>query len=105
MKPGQKELVYEADELNRTSVAFSVNADGTLRQEGIFAPFSQYCDITDDQGNVYIADGDVAIFDKDGKALRRIHMEDRPISLAIGGKAKDILFITTSRGLYAARIK
>ena len=32
-------------------------------------------------------------------------MEDRPISLAIGGKAKDILFITTSRGLYAARIK
>ena len=105
VKPGQKELAYEADELNRTTVAFSVNANGSLKQEGIFAPFSQYCTIADAQGNVYIADGDVAIFDKDGKPVRRIHMEDRPISLAIGGKAKDILFITTSRGLYAARIK
>ena len=42
---------------------------------GVF-PFSQYCTIADAQGNVYIADGDVAIFDKDGKAIRRIHMED-----------------------------
>ena len=103
--PGQSQDVYVGDELNKTSVAFSVNSDGTLRQKGIFAPFSQYCDITDTEGNVYIADGDVAIFDKNGTPVRRIHMEDRPISLAIGGKNHNLLFITTSRGLYAARIK
>ena len=103
--PGQKQDVYVGDELNKTSVAFSVAEDGTLRQKGVFVPFSQYCDITDADGNVYVADGDVAIFDADGKPLRRIHMEDRPISLAIGGKDRNLLFITTSRGLYAARIK
>ena len=103
--PGQKGLVYVGDELNKTSVAFSVRADGTLQREDRTIPFSQYCDITDDRGNVYIADGDVAVFDRDGKPVRRIHMEDRPISLAIAGKDREFLFITTSRGLYAARIK
>lgn len=103
--PGQSQDVYVGDELNQTSVAFSVNADGTLKQKGIFAPFSQYCDITDAEGNVYIADGDVIIYDKGGKLIRRIHMEDRPISLAIGGKDKEMLLITTSRGLYAARLR
>ena len=44
--PGQSQEVYVADELNRTTVAFSVNADGTLKQKGIFAPFSQYCIIS-----------------------------------------------------------
>jgi len=105
VRPGQAQDVYVGDELNKTSVAFSVNADGTLRRKGIFAPFSQYCTIADAAGNVYIADGDVAIFDKDGKPVRRIHMEDRPISLTFGGKNAELLFITTSRGLYAARIK
>ncbi|MDI9550694.1 MAG: glycosyl hydrolase family 28-related protein [Bacteroidota bacterium] len=103
--PGQSQEVYVADELNRTTVAFSVNADGTLKQKGIFAPFSQYCIISDAEGNVYIADGDIVIFDRDGEPLRRIHMEDRPISLAIGGKNKEMLLITTSRGFYVARIK
>ena len=105
MTPGQSQDVYVGDELNKTTVAFSVNPDGTLSQKGLFAPFSQYCAITDDQGNVYIADGDVVMYGKDGRLIRRIRLEDRPISLAIGGLNKEMLLITTSRGLYAARIK
>ena len=103
--PGQSQDVYVGDELNKTTFAFSVNPDGTLLQKGLFAPFSQYCAITDDQGNVYIADGDVVMYGKDGRLIRRIRLEDRPISLAIGGLNKEMLLITTSRGLYAARIK
>ena len=103
--PGQQAPVYVCDELNQLSVAFSVNPDGSLKRGTKTIPFCQYCDIVDAQGNVYVADGDVAIFDRDGKPVRRIHMEDRPISLAIGGKSGEFLFITTSRGLYAARIK
>ena len=105
VSPGQAQPVYVGDELNRTTVEFSVAADGSLRQKGIFAPFSQYCSISDAEGNVYIADGDILIYGKDGGLQRRIPMEDRPISLAIGGKNREMLLITTSRGLYAARIK
>ncbi len=103
--PGQRQPVYVCDELNKTSVAFTVNPDGTLKRGTKTIPFGQYCNITDAQGNLYVADGDVAIFDRDGTPVRRIHMEDRPISLALGGKNGEFLFITTSRGLYAARIK
>jgi len=103
--PGQRNPVYVEDELNKVSVAFSVNADGTLKRLDKTLPFGQYCDIVDADGNVYIADGDVVVYDKDGRQLRRMHVEDRPISLAIGGRNRDLLFITTSRGLYAARIK
>ena len=103
--PNQQNPVYVHDELNKVSVAFSVNADGSLKRMDKTIPFGQYCIITDEAGNVYIADGDVVVYDKNGNQLRRMHMEDRPISLAIGGKNKDMLLITTSRGLYAARIK
>ena len=103
--PNQKDPVYVVDELNKLSVAFTVNPDGTLKRGAKTIPFGQYCNITDAQGNIYVADGDIAIFDRDGKPVRRIHMEDRPISLVFGGKNGEFLFITTSRGLYAARIK
>ena len=103
--PGQAQPVWVGDELNKVSVAFSVRADGSLQRLDRTVPFSQYCDIVDGDGNLYVADGDVVIYDRNGTLTRRVHMEDRPISLAIGGKDRNLLFITTSRGVYAARIK
>ena len=68
-------------------------------------PFGQYSNVTDDNGNIYIADGEIFVYDKSGKEQRRIQVEERPISLAIGGRQKDILFVTTTRSIYGIRIK
>ena len=40
-----------------------------------------------------------------GKEQRRIQIEERPISLAIGGRQKDMLFVTTSSSFYGIKIR
>ena len=103
--PGQKEPVYVVNEMNKTTVRLSVGADGRLSEQEVVCPFGQYSNVTDADGNVYIADGEIFVYDKSGKEQRRIQVEERPISLAIGGRQKDILFVTTSRSIYGVKIK
>lgn len=103
--PGQQESVYAVNEMNKTTVQLSVGADGRLTEQKILCPFGQYSNVTDAEGNVYIADGEIFVYDKSGNEQRRIQIEERPISLAIGGKQKDMLFVTTTRSLYGVRIR
>ena len=71
----------------------------------MLCPFGQYSNVTDAEGNVYVADGEIFVYDKSGKEQRRIQMEERSISLAIGGAQKDRLFVTTTRSIYGIKIK
>lgn len=103
--PGQQEPVYAVNEMNKTTVQLTVASDGRLTEQKVLCPFGQYSNVTDAEGNVYIADGEIFVYDKSGKEQRRIQVEERPISLAIGGKQKDILFVTTTRSLYGVKIR
>ena len=91
--PGQSEPVYIVNEMNKTTVQLSVGVDGRLTEQGIICPYGQYSNVTDADGNVYVADGEIFVYDKSGKEQRRIQIEERPISLAIGGRQKDMLFV------------
>lgn len=97
--PGQTEPVYVANEMNKTTVAFKVNSDGSLCDGKVLCPYSQYCDITDSKGNIFIADGEIIMLNSNGTETRRIRMEERPISMALN-KTEDILYVTTSKSLY-----
>ena len=103
--PGQSEPVYIVNEMNKTTVQLSVGGDGRLTEQGIICPYGQYCNVTDADGNVYVADGEIFVYDKYGKEQRRIQIEERPISLAIGGRQKDMLFVTTSSSFYGIKIR
>lgn len=91
--PGQSEPVYIVNEMNKTTVQLSVGVDGRLTEQGIICPYGQYSNVTDADGNVYVADGEIFVYDKSGKEQRRIQIEERPISLAIGGRQKDMLLL------------
>jgi hypothetical protein len=102
--PGQTEPVYVANESARTTVSARVNADGTLAGLKEAYPQGQYSSATDKEGNVYVADGEIFVYNPDGKEIKRIQLEERPISLAIGGKDFNILFATTTKSLYGIRL-
>jgi hypothetical protein len=102
--PGQKEPVYVIHENNKTTVRFDVNVDGTLTNQTTAYPHGQYSSVTDKNGNLYIADGEIFVYDQSGRLIRRIQMEERPISVAIGGKNFNILFVTTSKSLFGVNI-
>ena len=52
-----------------------------------------------------VLSSNIVFFDKSGKEVKRIRLEERPISLAIGGKDFNILFATTTKSLYGIHIE
>jgi len=104
LTPGQTEPVYVAHENNKTTVRLNVNADGTLANLKEEYLHGQYSSAVDKDGNLYIADGEIFVFDKSGKQIKRIQMEERPLSIAIGGKDFNTLFVTTSKSLYGIKL-
>ena len=58
---------------------------------------------TDAAGNVYIASGQVWIYDRDGKQLGVLEVPERPGALAFGGSDGRTLFIGARSSLYSIR--
>jgi hypothetical protein len=103
--PGQAEPFFVAHENNKTTVRLDVQPDGSLANMKTLYPQGQYSSTTDSDGNLYIADGEIFVYDKTGLEVNRITLEERPISLTIGGKDKNILFATTTKSLFSIKIK
>ena len=61
--------------------------------------------MTDTNGNVYIASGQVWIYDRNGKEIGVLELPERPASLAFGGPDKRTLFIGARSSLYSIRTK
>jgi hypothetical protein len=102
--PGQTEPLYVVDESRKATVRLDVNPDGTLTNMGEAYPHGQYSNVVDKNGNLYIADGEIFVFDRSGREVKRIRLEERPISMVIGGKDSNILFVTTTKSLYGINL-
>ena len=103
-RPGQTEPVYVTHENNKTTVRLDVKADGSLANLQTLYPQGQYSTAVDKNGNLYIADGDIFVYDKSGKLINRLQLEERPISLAIGDKDFSTLFVTTTKSFYSIKL-
>ena len=94
--------VYAADEYDKRTVSMDVSAEGYVSNLKYFAERGEFDSATDDQGNVYIADGQVYVYDSSGKEIRVIKVPERPTSLTFSGNT---LFVTGHEGLYEVRVK
>ncbi|MGC9344832.1 MAG: gluconolaconase, partial [Bacteroidales bacterium] len=97
--------VFITREIDKTTVRLEVAPDGTLKSMQEIIARGEYSSVVDSEGNLYIADGQIFIFDSNLKETGRISLEERPISIIIGGEKRDILFITTHSSLYGIKIK
>lgn len=101
--PGQPFYVTDESAL-RTWVA-DVAPDGSLRHFKLFAEQGGESVTIDDHGNVYIAAGQIYVYDSKGKLLDTIAVPERPVQLVFGGPAHRTLFIAARDSLYAVRTR
>ena len=96
------ETIYTLDEYHQRVIHSETDTQGFLQRSHVFADGGDRSVVTDQTGNVYVANGDISIFDSTGKAIGTIEVPERPTSLLIsGGK----LYITAISSLYQVRLK
>jgi len=100
--PGDRVFVSNSSE--DMTYSARVNADGTLGNLQPFADRGGESVATDRNGNVYVANGQVFVYDKAGKATGHIDVPERPIALAVGGPNGKTLFMTSAHSLFAVEL-
>lgn len=93
--PGQP--LYAVDEYDKRTVRFQVDTKGYLSDLKYFAERGEFSAIPDEQGNVWIADGDIYKFNPNGVQQQLIHTPERPSTLTIHN---DTLYFTGRTALY-----
>jgi hypothetical protein len=100
-KPGERLFVTNGSE--NVTYSGTVAPGGTLTDLKPFANRGGESVAVDDRGRVYVANGQVFVYDANGKQLGRIDMPERPLQILFGGPDGHTLFILTHHSLYAAR--
>ena len=101
--PGQP--FYGTDEYGKRTVRMQVQPDGTLINLTHFIEQGDFGAVTDKEGNVYVIDGHVYVFNKNGEYIRVIEAPERPASIVIGGKEGNELFMAARASLYRVRMR
>jgi hypothetical protein len=101
--PGEPFYITDESEL-RTWVA-DVNSDGSLINFRVFADQGGESVTTDSRGNVYIAAGQIYVYDPAGMLIDTIEVPERPVQLVFGGKDRKTLFIAARTSLYSVRTR
>jgi hypothetical protein len=95
---------YITNEADQTTWVGTIGADGALSDLKIFAYRGGESVAVDSRGNVYIAAGQIYVYDPTGKQIDTINVPERPIQLSFGGKDSRTLFIAARTSLYSVRM-
>jgi len=96
---------YVTDESDLCTWKADVNPDGSLTNFQLFAEQGGESVTVDLRGNVYIAAGQIYVYDPAGKLIDTIEVPERPIQVVLGGADHGTLFIAARTSLYSLRIR
>jgi len=96
---------YVADEFGQKTWKFSVMPDGSLTDPKLFDKEGEAGITSDASGNVYVAAGNVFVFDRSGKQIDLIEVPERPTNLMLGGKDRQTLFFAARSSLYGVNTR
>ena len=98
-------VLYVSDIGARRTYAYDINANGTLSNRRLFCEMGSDGMTIDNEGNVYLTGKGVTVFDRSGKKIEYIPVEEPWTgNVCFGGSNRQTLFITASKGFYAIRM-
>ena len=95
---------YATDDINKRTVRMRVGPRGRLTGLEEVLPRGEFSHAVGPDGRLYVADGQIFVYDADLNEVGRFSLPERPISLVFGGADGDILFATTVHSLYGIRV-
>jgi hypothetical protein len=101
--PGDRAYVSNSSE--DVTYSAKVGPDGTLTDLRLFANRGGESVATAANGNVYIANGQVFIYNPKGEEIGRVDVPERPINIVFGGPGNGTLFILSHHTLYTAEVR
>jgi sugar lactone lactonase YvrE len=97
------QATYVSDESGEKTYVGSVGADGAISNLKLFAERGGESVTVDEKGNVYIAAGQVFVYNPAGTLIDTIEIPERPSQLLFGGRDGHTLFILARSSLYAVQ--
>ena len=99
-------MLFVADIRARKTYSYEIQPDGSLSGKKLRCPAGSDGMTLDTDGNLYLTGQGVTVFDKDGKQIDHVAVpESWTANVCFGGKDKQTLFVTASKGLYSIRTK
>ena len=96
--------LYVTDIRAGKTYSYTIQDDGTLTDKTLFCKMGSDGMTIDNQGNLYLTGKGVTIFDKSGKRVEHIAVDEPwTANVCFGGKDRQSLFITASKELYMVR--
>jgi hypothetical protein len=94
---------YVSDESGEKTYVGNVGVDGTISNLRLFTERGGEGVTVDNKGNVYIAAGQVFVYNPSGDLIDTIDIPERPSQLLFGGSDGSTLFVLARSSLYAVR--
>jgi gluconolactonase len=99
-------LLYVTDIKGKKTYRYDIAADGSLSGKKLHCEMGSDGMTLDDQGNLYLTNKGVTVFDPSGKQIQHIEVpEGWTANICFGGADKKLLFITASKGVYGLKMK
>ncbi len=96
--------VYVASSSEDRTYSAVVGADGALSDLHLLAERGGESVAVGPDGNIYVANGQIFVYDPDGKQIARIDVPQRPINIIFGGDDGRTLYILAHRALYSVEV-
>src|SRR5271170_3831834 len=94
---------YVSDENGEKTYAATVEPDGTLSDLKLFTERGGESVTVDEKGDVYIAAGQIFVYNPSGHLIDTIYVPERPSQLLFGGRDGHTLFVLARSSLYAVQ--
>lgn len=97
--------LYVADIGAGKTYSYRIQPDGMLADKKLFCEMGSDGMTLDSQGNVYLTGKGVTVFETSGQKLEKIEVPEAWVgNICFGGKDRQLLFITASKGIYGLRM-